>query len=281
MTREMSAPEVRLKVRVRRGGPYREEAPHWQQYHVTAPGDFTVAELLEKIKGEIDPTLVYRHSCHHGSCGTCAMRINGEERLACTTGVTEVVGRDGRLQLEPLTHLPWAADLACDPAPFLDLMEALGPGHLRPAGETFQPLLPDEARVAAASLEAVESSSPSGMESTPPEGRRPFMRFADCIECGACVSACPIANPAGGYIGPAPLAAARDAVVSGQEPGAGLSGMFDLVSGPHGVWQCHETFECTRVCPADLDVAGGIMTMRRLVMRKGDKGGVPDGAAAT
>ncbi|MGE5591691.1 MAG: succinate dehydrogenase/fumarate reductase iron-sulfur subunit [Bacillota bacterium] len=219
-----AATELSFTVRVRRGGPFQPGRRRWQVFAVSVPADYTVVELMEYIKGHHDPSLAFRHSCHHGSCGTCAMKVNGVERLTCTTTVTDVVQQGGRLDVEPLGHLPWVSDLVADPAPLFDNLEALGPGHVRADGI-----------------------------------------FAACIECGACISACPIGGPRSGYVGPAPLAAARDALVAGQTPGLGWGLMLERVDGGHGVWQCHTAFECTRVCPADVDPAGAIVQLRQLL----------------
>lgn len=211
-------------ARLRRGGPWQPGRRRWQDFTVTVPADYTVVELLESIKGRHDPSLAFRHSCHHGSCGTCAMKLNGVERLTCVTSVADVVKEGGRLVVEPLGNLPWVSDLVADAAPLFDNLEALGPGHVRADGI-----------------------------------------FAGCIECGACVSACPIAGPRSGYVGPAPLAAARDALGTGQAPGLGWGLLLERVDGSHGVWQCHTAFECSRVCPADVDPAGAIIQLRQLL----------------
>ena len=33
---------------------------------------------------------MYRHSCHHACCGTCAYKINGQEGLGCVTNMLEL-----------------------------------------------------------------------------------------------------------------------------------------------------------------------------------------------
>ena len=42
-----------------------------------------VLDALIKIKTEIDPRLTFRRSCREGVCGSCAMNIDGINRLAC------------------------------------------------------------------------------------------------------------------------------------------------------------------------------------------------------
>src|SRR5207244_7704260 len=44
-----------------------------------------VLDALIQIKAAIDSSLTFRRSCREGICGSCAMNINGVNRLACTT----------------------------------------------------------------------------------------------------------------------------------------------------------------------------------------------------
>ena len=40
-----------------------------------------VLDGIIKIKNEIDSTLTFRRSCREGVCGSCAMNINGKNRI--------------------------------------------------------------------------------------------------------------------------------------------------------------------------------------------------------
>ncbi len=44
-----------------------------------------VLDALVEINDQIDPTLLYRRSCREGVCGSCAMNIDGKNRLARLT----------------------------------------------------------------------------------------------------------------------------------------------------------------------------------------------------
>jgi succinate dehydrogenase / fumarate reductase iron-sulfur subunit len=83
-------------------------------------------------------------------------------------------------------------------------------------------------------------------------------RFESCIECGLCISACPIAATSQDYLGPAVLAAAGrnmdDPEIRAQ------------VEGQNGVWRCHSAFECTEVCPVGVEPASAIMKLRKELM---------------
>src|SRR5512141_3065688 len=94
--RGVNAVSVRLRVRRTFG---------WQEYEVHVPAEAYVLDALEAA-GAQDPTLLYRHSCHHAACGSCGLRINGRERLPCITPLTEFKPSGRRLRLEPLRNFP-------------------------------------------------------------------------------------------------------------------------------------------------------------------------------
>jgi len=94
-----------------------------------------------------------------------------------------------------------------------------------------------------------------------------FNRFEDCIECGLCISACPVMLTNPQYLGPAGLASAERLVV---EPrGADIPSILHLVDDENGCWRCHTAFECSEVCPSNVDPAAAIMALRRrLIMER-------------
>lgn len=98
----------------------------------------------------------------------------------------------------------------------------------------------------------------------PAPGEEPLLRFENCIECGLCISACPVAATAAFYQGPAALAAACRLV---EEPrGCSSADALRRVSAEHGVWRCHSAYECSQVCPNHVDPAGAIMKLRRTLL---------------
>ena len=156
------------------------------------------------------------------------MRIQGRERLACLTPVFEIA-HHGTIRLEPLRNFPILADLVVDTRPLAEKLERVR-AHVIKDAETAQ-------------------------------------RFESCIECGLCISACPVAVTSSDYLGPAVLAAAK--------PNMGDADVRSLVKGQNGVWRCHSAFECTAVCPAGVEPATAIMDLRKdllvsVIRRKGN-----------
>src|SRR6185437_14754909 len=71
-----------------------------------------VLDALIQIKASIDSSLTFRRSCREGICGSCAMNIDGLNRLACTTAMEDLGGGD--IRIYPLPHMPVVKDLVPD-----------------------------------------------------------------------------------------------------------------------------------------------------------------------
>lgn len=207
------------------------EARHIDTFQVSIDPERTILDAVEKVWAEQDRSLVFRHACHHASCGSCAMVVNGVEVLPCIKLIKNVTQPNGVLSIEPLHNFPVIADLVADMGPFFERMQIAG-----------MPIV-------------------GGAEPLPGQTDDHFNRFDNCIECGACLSACPVVATDSGYLGPAALAAAYHQLTT---PGSSLSAeAWDSLDGEHGLWRCHATFECSSVCPSNVDPAGKIMALRR------------------
>ncbi|MEM0336180.1 MAG: 2Fe-2S iron-sulfur cluster-binding protein [Thermofilum sp.] len=194
--------------------------PRYDVFDVEADPEESVLDLIERVSLSTDRTLVFEHACHHGACGACGMIINGVERLACVTKVGEAA-RKGLLLVEPLRGFEVISDLAVDKSRMFSKYPA--------ETQTLEPV--------AASLE----------------------KLYDCVECGVCYSACPIANTYGEYLGPSVLALAYHRALSdGVVPGS--------VAGSGGVWACHAAFDCSEKCPVGFKPGEKIMKLRRLLL---------------
>jgi succinate dehydrogenase / fumarate reductase iron-sulfur subunit len=237
--RSVERPAVKFSVsRFRKG----DREPHLDAFELAVEPGATVLDALLEIRRRQDPSLVVRHSCLHGSCGTCGVLLNGHEALACDTKVASLPG-DRPIKVEPLRNQRVVADLATDMVDFYARFE--------PAG--LPPVRTSEAFARA----------------VPPDAIKSFGRFENCIECGLCLSACPISRTDRAYIGPAALAAAARVV---DEPrGRDLGPVLALAEEPDSVWRCRDAMECTAVCPSSVDPARALFTLRRHVAFNGLK----------
>jgi succinate dehydrogenase/fumarate reductase iron-sulfur protein len=210
---------------------------HFDEFDVPIEECTTLLDALRWIQLQRDPSLSLRHSCLHASCGTCGMRVNGREELACVCSLAEH-GDD--IRVEPLANLPTLTDVVVDMRPFYDRF-------------------PDEHP-----LIRVSEVPPAAR----PDGDHPFVRLEDCIECAICVSACPVAAPATGFAGPAAMVAAGRSLESSRP--SDREDVLAWINRPEGVWQCTTCRACVDRCPAGIEPMGAIVDMRRVLVERGD-----------
>ena len=172
------------------------------------------------------------------------MIVNGVEKLTCITPIREVTRDGGTIRVEPLHNFPVVSDLVVDLAPLYTRMEEIGAASVLPVD-----VLPD------AGGGIGHGTPPATLDD------EPVLRLVDCIECGLCISACPVQATDPDYLGPAVIAAAHlQNIAENRE-------LCALLEGDEGVWRCHSAFECTAVCPSNVEPAWRIMDTRRNVVR--------------
>src|SRR5512135_904383 len=105
----------KYKFRIKRFDPEKDLFSRWEEYTVEMEPFERLLDGLGKIKDEMDGSLTYRRSCAHGICGSCAMKINGKNRLACQTLSKDM---PETISFEPLPAFPVIKDLVVDMEPF-------------------------------------------------------------------------------------------------------------------------------------------------------------------
>src|SRR3546814_19087550 len=70
-----------------------------------------VLDALIWIKNNVDSTLTFRRSCREGTCGSCAMNMDGTNWLACTRFIEET---DAPARIYPLANMRIVKDLVPD-----------------------------------------------------------------------------------------------------------------------------------------------------------------------
>ena len=101
-----------------------------------------------------------------------------------------------------------------------------------------------------------------------PEGLARYERFENCIECGACLSACPVSRGRDAFVGPAALAAISREIEKGTRWAADL---LDLAGSDRGVLRCERAMACSRVCPVEVYPARHIHELGIKLKRKDEK----------
>ena len=208
----------------------------YQPFKLEVDPDEYVLDAVERIWAFHDRSLCYRHACHHSTCGACGMLVNGVEKLTCITPIRSVTKNNGTVKFAPLRNFPVVSDLAVDMGSFYANMEAANARQVLPLSN--------------ASLPHEKQTRPDSFE-----------RLSDCIECGMCISACPVALTTEKYIGPGVLAAIEQNLRLDKD-----APEICLADDADGVWRCHSAFECSEVCPSNVDPGWRIMDLRRQVL---------------
>ena len=224
---------MKLTVKIYRYKPGSE--PHYDTFPVEVPDTGNVLDAIEQAWAT-DQTVMFRHACHHASCGSCGLLVNDVEKLPCVTPVKDY-GEGATIKIDPMRNFPVITDIAIDASPIYERMKLVGMPIIRKA----EPLRSDGKYVF-------------------PEGLKEFDRFENCLECGLCLSACPVMATDPQFLGPMGLAAAERLL---NEPrGVDQDYIYDLIDDEHGLWRCHSSFECTEACPYEVDPGAAIMRLK-------------------
>ncbi len=196
-----------MRVRIKRfsGGVFKTE-----EFEVDVPEGSTVLDVLFKIKEEIDPTLSFRAMCRASICGTCAVKVNGEPKLACNT---KVEGED--LTLEPIDNAVPLKDLVVDQEVVFSRLRE---------GKVW--VVPKEGEIGL-------SAGPLG-------------RASDCILCGICDSVCPSLLEDRAFGGPSFFTKVYR-ILEDPRDGKGEERLKDLV--PFKAQSCVHCNNCNVYCP--------------------------------
>jgi len=195
------------------------------EYDVASLKGSTLLEVLNFIKTKVDPTLTYSSGCRSSVCGSCAMRVNEKEVLACTYKVQE-----GDV-IEPLKNVPVIRDLV------VNMDKALEFNVKSKAWINKSEITPD----------------------VPQEAEKLNEIQSDCILCGSCYSACPVyaVNPE--FKGPFSLTRVYKYVSDVRD--ADAKEKIDTIQNT-GIWDCTLCNECTMVCPQDISSKADIEKLR-------------------
>ncbi len=217
-----------MKIIIRRFHPHFDPPTIDMEYEV--PGSFTLLEALHHIKQTKDRSLSFTSMCRSGVCGSCAVRVNGKEELACEYRI-----KNGDY-VEPLSVVDTIRDLIVDFNKSLESMQRSSAYPLK---------------------------MHAGMNE---EEEKLIERQSDCILCHSCYSSCPVFETNQNFLGPFALTRAyRYAVDSREEQ---KKAHIDAVV-TDGIWDCTLCGNCTAVCPQGIDPKSDILMLQSMASRFG------------
>jgi succinate dehydrogenase / fumarate reductase, iron-sulfur subunit len=188
-------------------------------------GEYTLLEALNTIKHKIDNTLSFSSGCRSSVCGSCAMRVNEKEELACSYKV-----QDGDT-IEPLNNMPVIRDLVVD------------------MDKSYEMNVKAKAWLNKLNHEAILDTQAEKINEVQ----------SDCILCGSCYSSCPVYAVNGEFLGPFSLTRVWKYVSDKRE--ADAKEKIDTIQ-TNGVWDCTLCNNCTVVCPQNISSKADIEKLR-------------------
>jgi succinate dehydrogenase iron-sulfur subunit len=235
------AREVR-RFRIYRFNPDAGENPRLDTFHLDMQScGPMVLDALIQIKAATDSSLTFRRSCREGICGSCAMNINGVNRLACTTSMQELAGD---VRIYPLPHMPVVKDLVPDLTHFYAQYASVKPW-----------------------LQARTPASPDRERLQSKQDQERIDRPAACILCACCSTACPSYWwNSERFLGPAALLAAYRWIIDSRDEAGGER--LDELEDPFRLYRCHTIMNCTDVCPKDLNPARAIAEIKKMLVER-------------
>jgi len=213
-----------MKITVKRYCKHRTPNPSIEVDYDLPLQNPTLLEALEYIKENIDPTLTFGSGCRSEVCGSCAVRVNGVEKLACGYKL-----KDGD-KIEALDKLPIIKDLVVD------------------ADVSFMTLI--RIRAFLEKEKSVEQTY---------EDEKLIERQSDCILCNSCFSSCPVLEVNREFLGP--FALTRVLRYTNDKRCQDEKSKIDLIQ-QNGIWDCTLCGECTAVCPQNIDPKMDILNLR-------------------
>ena len=248
-----------MRLRVWRSGKGGQDG-RYETYDVETRPGMNLLEALFEVQDRHDDSLAFRYSCRGAVCGSCAMMINREIRLACRTQLSAIRtqksqnlaqfeplqrtvtwDREQEILVEPLPGLPVLKDLVVDMTRFYEYLERVKPWVDPPHTTENQRLMPAE----------VARQN----------------KWANCILCAACYGSCPVCWKNPRYLGPAALAWSLRFI---DDPRCmDTLDRLKLVMDQDGVPACEWFYNCVRVCPKEVAPAAAIRNLRDKLASKG------------
>jgi succinate dehydrogenase/fumarate reductase iron-sulfur protein len=215
-----------VAVRILRSDPGEGKA-HWQDFAVPYLPRMRVLDALNWVVDNAAADLAYRWFCGSKMCGTCAVRMNGREVLACWEAV------EPSMSIEPLRNLPVIRDLVVDRAPYERKVASFEPWIERP------------------------DRYPGFPEPLTHKQMKNASKALDCIGCMACYSACPVIalGDLTDFAGPAPLVQLGQTALDPRNDPAKVRRAL----AHSGVFNCVSCYKCEEVCPAGIPIVSQVI----------------------
>ena len=189
-------------------------------------------QSLIEIKTKNDNSLAFRCGCKSGVCGSCAVRVNGVEKLACKTIINE------NDLIEPIKNSHIIKDLVVDVSHETFLIAKMG----------------------------LSIDTDNDINKVAQEDVKKIDLQSNCILCNSCYSSCPVYELNKEFLGPFALTRAIRYV--NDKKLVNKATILDSIQ-TNGIWDCTLCSACTLVCPQNIDPKADIMQLQNISVQNG------------
>jgi len=193
--------------------------------------NINLLKALFEIKTKTDNSLTFRCGCKSGVCGSCAVRVNGVEKLACKTNI-----KDNDL-IEAIKNTTIIKDLVVN--------------------VSHETLLIKKAKSYIDEIQECEITH---------KDIKNIDLQSNCILCNSCYSSCPVYDVNKEFLGPFALTRALRYI--NDKKTAHRANIIDSIQ-LNGVWDCTLCGACTMVCPQNIDPKADIMQLHNISLQNG------------
>jgi succinate dehydrogenase / fumarate reductase iron-sulfur subunit len=239
----MAEKTVRIEIK-RQASP---DAPStWESFDLPwRPGMNVISAMMEiaanpvTAEGRATTPITYDSNCLEEICGSCAMKINGKARMACSALVENL---EQPIKVEPLSKFPLVRDLQVDRSVLFENLMAVKAWV--PVDGTYD-------------LGSGPRVFPQQQEANYP--------LSNCISCCCCMEVCPQFNDSTNFVGAATIAQVK---LFNMDPiGAELKEeRLRALAGEGGIQECGYAQNCVEACPKQLPLIEAISDVGREVM---------------
>src|SRR5436190_24223761 len=206
--------------------------PYWEEFSLPwKPGMNVISAMMDIAAnpvtrdGKPSRPITYDSNCLEEVCGSCAMRINGRARMACSALIDKL---DQPVTLEPLSKFSVIRDLAVDRSVLFENLKRVKAWV--PVDGTYD--LGPGPRV---TMQAQEEAYP----------------LSRCISCCCCMEVCPQFNEDTGFLGAATISQVH--LFNTHQTGAALKrDRVAALVGDGGIQECGNAQNCVEACPKDI-----------------------------
>ena len=224
------------------------QASRWEEFELAYKPNMNVISCLMEIAanpvtrdGKATTPITYDSNCLEEVCGSCAMRINGRARMACSALVDNL---EQPIRLEPFSKFPVVRDLATDRSVIFENLKAVKAWV--PVDGTYD--LGAGPRV---TMEEQEAAYP----------------LSRCISCCCCMEVCPQFNEDTDFVGAATISQVR--LFNTHPTGAALKReRLAALMGDGGIQECGYAQNCVEICPKDIPLTRSISEVGGAVMKQ-------------